>query len=141
MGTMCHNGESVTRAKSANAALAPIYAVRHIQSMETMPNRIREWREARELTLEELAAQVGCHHTYLGRIEKGERRLTDAMIAKVSKALKVSANDIIKAENELATEQAVSKMAGMLKTMTPDEQEMILGLAETVLSRRPKRAS
>lgn len=141
MGTMCHNGKPLTRAKSAKAALAAALGLRHIQGMETRPNRIREWREARGLTLQELAAAINCHHTYLGRIEKGERRLTDSMIAKVSKALKVPAGDIIKAENEIATEQAVSRMAGLLKTMTPDEQEMILSLAETVLSRRAKHAS
>ena len=131
----------MTRANYAYEALAITEETGQPLDMSGMPNRIREWRIERDLSLEDLATLVGCHQTYLGRIERGERRLTDQMIAKVAKALRVQPQDIMKSDGQVAAEQAAIQMAELIQQMTAEEREMTLELAKTVLSRRPSKAS
>jgi transcriptional regulator with XRE-family HTH domain len=50
---------------------------------------IRALREARGLTLDELANAVGISRPYLNNIERGERRLTPVLAARVAHALDV----------------------------------------------------
>jgi transcriptional regulator with XRE-family HTH domain len=54
-----------------------------------MHNRIRELREARKLTLEEVAERAGTTVQQLSRLERGERRLTDQWMRQIAQALEV----------------------------------------------------
>lgn len=51
---------------------------------------LREFRRARGLTQEELAARAHLHRNYIGAIERGERNPTFAAAAKVLRVLNVS---------------------------------------------------
>ena len=51
--------------------------------------RIRELRERRGWTQEELANAAGRHWTYIGGIERGERNVTLQVVADVASALGV----------------------------------------------------
>lgn len=59
------------------------------------PNRIAEWREARGLSQEDLAAAAGLSPGYLSRMERGERNVSLKNLAKISEALKVPARDLV----------------------------------------------
>lgn len=50
---------------------------------------IRSYRELRGMTQEELAAQIGISHTYLGYIERGRQMASIANLHKLSMALAV----------------------------------------------------
>jgi transcriptional regulator with XRE-family HTH domain len=52
--------------------------------------RIRNYRTQRGLSQERLAELSGCHHTYIGQIERGEKNATIESIEKISLALGVS---------------------------------------------------
>lgn len=52
--------------------------------------RIRNYRTAKGLSQEKLAELSGCHHTYIGQLERGEKNATIESIEKISEALKVS---------------------------------------------------
>jgi transcriptional regulator with XRE-family HTH domain len=65
---------------------------------EPLPNRVREWREKRELTLKALAPLVGIHHTHLGKIETGVRELTKPVMERLAAALEVAAADLLNTE-------------------------------------------
>ena len=60
-----------------------------------MPNRIRELRQARGLTLEELAQQTATSVQQLSRLEKGERRLTEGWMRRIAPALSVRPADLL----------------------------------------------
>jgi transcriptional regulator with XRE-family HTH domain len=58
-------------------------------------NRIREWREARDLTLEQLAELSRISPSYLQRMETGGRNVSLKNLARISDALGVPANDLV----------------------------------------------
>jgi antitoxin component HigA of HigAB toxin-antitoxin module len=51
------------------------------------PNRIRELREARGLTLEDLAHRVGTTNQQISHLELGKRQLTVEWLRRLAKAL------------------------------------------------------
>jgi len=53
-------------------------------------HKVRELREARGLSQEELAFKVGVHRTYLGGIERGERNPSLKNIDLIANALGIS---------------------------------------------------
>ena len=52
--------------------------------------RIRNYRTAKGLSQEKLAELSGCHPTYIGQIERGEKNATIESIEKIATALNVS---------------------------------------------------
>lgn len=65
---------------------------------------VREFRNRVGISQEELADRTEIHRTYIGGIERGERNPTLLMIARISKALGISAAQLIKNSEERANE-------------------------------------
>lgn len=64
-----------------------------------LPNRVREIRKSRGMTLDELAAAVTAsgqqlHKSTLSKLESGDRRLTVAMAEAIARVLGVAAGDL-----------------------------------------------
>lgn len=53
-------------------------------------DNLRELRNSRGLTQEELAEKAGLHRTYVGSVERGERNLTLESMRRLAEALDVS---------------------------------------------------
>ncbi len=62
------------------------------------PNRLRELRKARGLTLQEVGELAGISHVQVSRLEKGGRRLKDTQMTALARALKVSPQDLLETE-------------------------------------------
>ena len=58
--------------------------------------RVRERRVALGLSQEELASRAGVHRTYIGMIERAEKNITLENIEKISKALNLPIDDLMK---------------------------------------------
>ncbi len=56
--------------------------------------RVRELRQVRRLSQEELAFKAGVHRTYLGGIERGERNPSLKNIAAIAEALGVAVSEL-----------------------------------------------
>jgi transcriptional regulator with XRE-family HTH domain len=56
--------------------------------------RVRELRERRGWSQEQLAAQCGLHRTYVGGIERGERNPALLNIGRIAEALGVEVRDL-----------------------------------------------
>ena len=56
---------------------------------ERLGSEIREVRKARGLTLNDLSAGISCSTAYLSRIELGTARVSEALLAEISSALRV----------------------------------------------------
>lgn len=51
--------------------------------------RIRELRDSRDWSQEQMGEASGLHWTYIGQVERGERNLTLESIHKIAKAFKM----------------------------------------------------
>jgi len=60
--------------------------------------RVRELRQARDLSQEELAFRVGVHRTYLGGIERGERNPSLKNVAAIAQALGITLSGLFSFE-------------------------------------------
>lgn len=58
--------------------------------------RIREVRQIRNISQEELANVCGFHRSYMGAIERGESNLTLATMTRISKGLNLSLSDLFR---------------------------------------------
>lgn len=59
-------------------------------------NRVRQLRIAQGLSQEVLAQKAKLHRTYIGGIERGERNVSLVNIEKISVALNITVEDIMK---------------------------------------------
>lgn len=57
-------------------------------------HRVRELREARDWSQEELADRADLHRTYISAVERAVRNPTLTVIARIAKALKVSMSEL-----------------------------------------------
>ena len=51
--------------------------------------RIRNYRTQKNLSQEKLAEAAGCHPTYIGQVERGEKNATLESIEKIASALNI----------------------------------------------------
>jgi len=59
-------------------------------------SNIRQLRNARELSLEQLAGDADVHFTYLSGIENGKRNPSLLVIVRIAKALSVAPADLLR---------------------------------------------
>lgn len=62
---------------------------------KTLGQRIRNYRMTKGLSQEKLAELSGCHPTYIGQLERGEKNATVESIEKISVALNVSLSKLL----------------------------------------------
>ncbi len=63
--------------------------------LKTFGERVRNYRKLRNLSQEKLAELANLHRTYIAQIEAGRRNVALNNIAKIAKALGVSAKDLL----------------------------------------------
>ena len=89
--------------------------------------RIRNYRTANSLSQEKLAELSGCHPTYIGQIERGEKNATIESIEKISAALKISLSKLFE---KIGTQENEARNIPLecyefLSSKTKEEQEHI----------------
>ena len=114
-----------------------------------LPNRIRALREARGLTLQELAPMIGLHFSYLGKIERGKRELTKPVMERLARALEVAEADLLNTEDGGLTErerfiidtyrQIPAAMRGAIEAVA-ESQQSFRGAPEVEDLRRDRSA-
>ena len=57
---------------------------------KTIGQRVRNYRIEKGLSQEKLAELSGCHPTYIGQVERGEKNATLESIEKIASAMNVS---------------------------------------------------
>ncbi len=68
--------------------------------LRTVGKNVYKYRVKLGLTQEELAERVGFHNTYVGMIERAERKISIVAAAKLADALGVTLNDLTEESDE-----------------------------------------
>lgn len=92
---------------------------------KVLGQRIRNYRTNRGLSQEKLAELSGCHPTYIGQIERGEKNATIESIEKISAALNISLSKLFEmlGSQENETCNIPLQCYEFLSAKTKDEQE------------------
>ncbi len=95
------------------------------QLAKILGQRIRNYRTEKGLSQEKLAELSGCHPTYIGQIERGEKNATVESIEKISAALNVPLSKLFeKLGAQERTERNVPlECYELLSSKTKEEQE------------------
>ncbi len=107
-----------------------------------MENRIKELREARGWTQQQLADQAGTTNQQIGRLENGERELTVSWMERLARPLGVAAPELLVLSTDMKYVRLIGEVqAGVWRE--PQEQHETDGewitvpLADDVMRHRP----
>ncbi len=97
---------------------------------KTVGQRIRNYRLKLGLSQEKLAEISGCHPTYIGQLERGEKNATLESIEKIASSLNVPLSRLF--ENLGGTDDGERNIPlecyEIMLTKTLAEQELIMGI-------------
>jgi len=95
---------------------------------KTVGQRIRNYRTQLGLSQEKLAEFAGCHPTYIGQLERGEKNATLESIDKVSSSLNISLSKLFENLGGKSTNERNIPLEcyEFLLTKSQDEQEQII---------------
>ena len=88
-------------------------------TLHNQPNRIREWRVLRRMSLAELGETVGLSRSEISKLENGSRRVRAEHLVILAKALKV-------APEELMDRETVRDMLGEIPAAQPPPAPQML---------------
>lgn len=94
---------------------------------KSIGQRIRNYRTKLGLTQENLAEASGCHPTYIGQLERGEKNATLESIEKISYALHIPLSQLFeKLDNQnISAENIPLQCYEFLSTKNKTEQEQL----------------
>ena len=94
---------------------------------KVLGQRIRNHRTSKGLSQEKLAELAGCHPTYIGQIERGEKNATVESIEKISSALDISLSKLFEklGSQEDGSRNIPLECYEFLSAKTKEEQEHI----------------
>lgn len=99
---------------------------------KTIGARIRNYRINLGLSQEKVADLSGCHPTYIGQVERGEKNATLDSIAKIASAINVPLSKLFEfaetAETDNAQTNIPIKCYEYLLTKSKGEQEAIFSI-------------
>ena len=92
--------------------------------------RIRNYRTAVGLSQEKLAELSGCHPTYIGQLERGEKNATVESIEKIASALNVSLSKLFEqlGEKDAGDRNIPLECYEFLYAKTTEEQEQLFNI-------------
>jgi len=99
---------------------------------EAIGNRIRQGREALELTRDQLAELLGISSYSLGQLERGERQMSLPVLVKISEKLHVSLDYLVFGKDSDEGHNT-TEIEALLKKCSKKELELVKKLIKTVL--------
>ncbi len=88
--------------------------------------RIRNYRNQQKLSQEKLAELSGCHPTYIGQVERGEKNATVESIEKISSALNIPLSQLFEKIGDGNNDESIPlKCYEFLSAKSKAEQEQL----------------
>lgn len=90
--------------------------------------RIRNYRTEKGLSQEKLAAMSGCHPTYIGQVERGEKNATLESIDKIASAMNVPLSKLFEKIGEDSFDSIPLKCYELVASKGKAEQEHLYNI-------------
>ena len=87
--------------------------------------RIRNYRNEKGLSHEKLAALSGCHPTYIGQVERGEKNATLESIEKIAAAMNISLSTLFEKIGDDRADSYPMKCYELVASKSKPEQEQL----------------
>ena len=105
-----------------------------IETKNGGPNYLRDWRDYRKLTQDDLAAAVGTTNSVISMLESGDRQLSAKWLRKLAPALGTTPGFLL----DHNPYDLPNDILDIWNRAAPEEQKQIRALAETVIAFRQK---
>lgn len=92
------------------------------------PNRIREWRNSRGKTLDELGGLVGLSGGQISRLETGSRRVSLDRLQEIARALDCRTEDLLPVD----APAGVYELLAAYRRLSPDGRRLLLAIADNL---------
>ena len=93
---------------------------------KTIGNRLRNYRLQKGFSQEKLAEIAGCHTTYIGQLERGEKNATIESIEKIASALQVSLSQLFEKIGSREEKDSIAlKCYELVASKAKEEQEQL----------------
>lgn len=100
---------------------------------ERLGNRLRDLRESKGWTQEELALSAGISTSHMGRLERGERGITLDSLEKVTTALGVSFEELFRfMDNNSTNTDTLYKLVHKLSKRSVADQQIISDIIDVL---------
>lgn len=87
--------------------------------------RIRNYRTQKGLSQESLAELAGCHPTYIGQLERGEKNATLESVEKIASAMYVSLSELFDKLGKNSSDQIAAKCYNLVASKSEAEQAQL----------------
>ena len=96
--------------------------------------RIREERLKAHLTQEQLAEFSDISLSYMGQIERGERKVTLETLLRICKCLKVSVDFLLNDTYKANEDNIVEQFKQLIFNKSPNEKQMAIDVLRTIFN-------
>ena len=87
--------------------------------------RIRNYRTQKGLSQEKLAELAGCHPTYIGQLERGEKNATLESVEKIASAMDISLSELFDKLGKSGGNNIAAKCYDLVSSKNEAEQKQL----------------
>ena len=87
--------------------------------------RIRNYRTQKGLSQEKLAELAGCHPTYIGQLERGEKNATLESVEKLASAMDISLSELFDKLGKSGSNNIAAKCYDLVASKNEAEQKQL----------------
>ena len=87
--------------------------------------RIRNYRTQKGLSQEKLAELAGCHPTYIGQLERGEKNATLESVEKIASAMDISLSELVDKLGKSGSNNIAAKCYDLVASKNEAEQKQL----------------
>ena len=87
--------------------------------------RIRNYRTQKGLSQERLAELAGCHPTYIGQLERGEKNATLESVEKIASAMDISLSELFDKLGKSGGDNIAAKCYDLVASKNEAEQKQL----------------
>ena len=87
--------------------------------------RIRNYRTQKGLSQEKLAELAGCHPTYIGQLERGEKNATLESVEKIASAMDISLSELFDKLGKSGGDSIAAKCYDLVASKNEAEQKQL----------------